>query len=110
MNGQRVHYIPGWDCHGLPIELKALNSKKLNTKTLKPTELREIARSFALETIKKQKSAFESWGVMADWDDQCYYTLDKKYVQHQMRRFYELYENKFVYKDVKPVYWSPSSG
>lgn len=112
VNGRRVHYIPGWDCHGLPIELKALSSKKTSLKgqSLKPTELRKIAKNFAFETIGKQKLAFKTWGVMADWEKQCYYTFNKKYVQKQIRHFYDLFEKGLVFRDMKPVYWSPSSG
>lgn len=112
LNGRRVHYVPGWDCHGLPIELKALSSKKhsVSAKSLKPAELRKIAKIFAYETIAKQRLAFKSWGVMADWEKQFYLTLDPKYVQKQIRLFFDLFEKGLVYRDMKPVYWSPSSG
>jgi isoleucyl-tRNA synthetase len=112
LQGNKVHYIPGWDCHGLPIELKALQkakkSKKTNTIT-DPVRVREIARDFALETVQKQKEAFKSWGVMADWENQCYLTLNKSYIQNQLQQFHKMYESGLIYRALKPVYWSPSS-
>uniref|UniRef100_A0A182XVI5 isoleucine--tRNA ligase n=1 Tax=Anopheles stephensi TaxID=30069 RepID=A0A182XVI5_ANOST len=118
ISGTRVHYVPGWDCHGLPIELKALeafNRRKHHApgKTLQTApEIRNTARRFALETIAKQKSGFEYWGVTGAWndDDQGYYrSLDPSYIGAQLRLFSELYERKLIYRDLKPVYWSPSS-
>ncbi|CAH2057017.1 unnamed protein product, partial [Iphiclides podalirius] len=112
LKGNRVHYIPGWDCHGLPIELKALQKaqKTATDKNLSdPVNIRQIARAFALETVLKQKKAFQSWGVMADWDKSCYLTLDKHYVQNQLRQFYKMYKSGLIFRALKPVYWSPSS-
>uniref|UniRef100_A0A182QG18 isoleucine--tRNA ligase n=1 Tax=Anopheles farauti TaxID=69004 RepID=A0A182QG18_9DIPT len=121
ISGTRVHYVPGWDCHGLPIELKALEAfhrRKNKGAGKDPTvrssahEIRTIARQFALETIAKQKDGFESWGVTGAWSDEAegyYRTLDPRYIRAQLRLFYELYERKLIYRDLKPVYWSPSS-
>lgn len=112
LQGNKVHYVPGWDCHGLPIELKALQKAKktLNkTQLQNPVVIRDIARKFALETVEKQKASFKSWGVMADWENECYLTLNKSYVQNQLRKFYELYKMGLIYRALKPVYWSPSS-
>ncbi len=69
------------------------------------------ARNFALQTLDKQKAEFASWGVTADWNDakSIYRTLDPSYIQNQMRIFCELYERNLVYRDLKPVHWSPSS-
>ncbi|XP_065080338.1 isoleucine--tRNA ligase, mitochondrial [Ochlerotatus camptorhynchus] len=113
--GTKVHYVPGWDCHGLPIELKALEAygRKKNGKgeRLDPLKVRELARKFALETIEKQKEEFEQWGVTADWSrrESWYRTLDVGYISAQLRLFRELFEKGLIYRDVKPVYWSPSS-
>ncbi|XP_013137867.1 PREDICTED: isoleucine--tRNA ligase, mitochondrial isoform X2 [Papilio polytes] len=109
LQGNKVHYVPGWDCHGLPIELKALQKAKNSSKNVSSQEnIRQIARDFALETVAKQKAAFQSWGIMADWDT-CYLTLDKKYVQNQLRQFYKMYKSGLIFRALKPVYWSPSS-
>ncbi|KAF5277479.1 hypothetical protein FQR65_LT03816 [Abscondita terminalis] len=105
MNGQKVDYIPGWDCHGLPIELKALSDKEIG---LTPVEVRNKARNFATNTVNLQKSAFQSWGVIGDWNSP-YLTYDNEYVKNQMENFMKLYEKGLVFRDVKPVYWSPSS-
>lgn len=121
--GHKVHYVPGWDCHGLPIELKALQQTKTTKKSApsnietqkqettpsSAVEIRQVARKFALETIERQKAQFESWGVMADWDKQCYRTLDNGYVKSQLELFYEMYEKGLIFRALKPVYWSPSS-
>lgn len=112
LQGNRVHYIPGWDCHGLPIELKALQKAKKTSKTSQisdPVHIRNIARTFALETVERQKEAFKRWGVMADWDKQCYLTLKKGYVQNQLKQFYKMYKSGLIFRALKPVYWSPSS-
>ncbi|KAJ2938979.1 hypothetical protein O0L34_g17794 [Tuta absoluta] len=111
LQGNRVHYVPGWDCHGLPIELKALQKakKSKNTNISSPVDIRNIAREFALETVAKQKEVFKSWGVMADWEKQCYLTLNKGYIQNQLRQFYKMYKSGYIYRALKPVYWSPSS-
>uniref|UniRef100_A0AAG5CSK1 isoleucine--tRNA ligase n=1 Tax=Anopheles atroparvus TaxID=41427 RepID=A0AAG5CSK1_ANOAO len=118
ISGTRVHYVPGWDCHGLPIELKALEAfhkkKKHGSTEGSQTALhiRNTARKFAVETITKQKNAFESWGVTGAWNDTTkgyYRTLDPTYIRAQLRLFHELYERNLIYRDLKPVYWSPSS-
>jgi isoleucyl-tRNA synthetase len=108
IKGTKVHYVPGWDCHGLPIELKALG----NSENLDPIKVREKARKFATEACKKQKSSFESWGVTGSWNDssKIYRTFDKNYVKNQIKLFYEMYEKDLIFRDLKPVYFSPSSG
>ncbi|RMC12372.1 hypothetical protein DUI87_09887 [Hirundo rustica rustica] len=107
MRGYKVHYVPGWDCHGLPIELKALSEVK-GAETLSPMEIRQRARAFAERAIEKQKSAFIRWGVMADWEN-CYLTFDPKYEANQLKVFYKMYDKGLIYRDYKPVYWSPST-
>uniref|UniRef100_A0A8C4V7M3 isoleucine--tRNA ligase n=1 Tax=Falco tinnunculus TaxID=100819 RepID=A0A8C4V7M3_FALTI len=107
MRGYKVHYMPGWDCHGLPIELKALSEVK-GAENLSPMEIRRKAREFAERAIEKQKSAFIRWGVMADWAN-CYRTFDPKYEANQLRVFYKMYDKGFIYQDYKPVFWSPSA-
>ncbi|XP_058813036.1 isoleucine--tRNA ligase, mitochondrial [Topomyia yanbarensis] len=114
-SGTKVHYVPGWDCHGLPIELKALDAyhKKCTDKVkqLDPLKIRSLARTFAQETIGKQRTEFEQWGVTADWTEKrsWYRTLDSSYITAQLKLFAELFEKGLIYRDLKPVYWSPSS-
>ncbi|NXC50689.1 SYIM protein, partial [Penelope pileata] len=107
MRGYKVHYVPGWDCHGLPIELKALSEVK-GAENLPPMEIRQKAREFAERAIEKQKSAFIRWGIMADWAN-CYRTFDPKYEANQLRVFHKMYDKGFIYQDYKPVFWSPSA-
>ncbi|KAM5238756.1 isoleucine--tRNA ligase, mitochondrial [Ctenodactylus gundi] len=108
MRGFKVHFVPGWDCHGLPIEIKVLSELGGKAQNLSAVEIREKARSFAKAAIETQKSAFMRWGVMADWNN-CYHTFDGKYEARQLRLFYQMYEKGLVYRSYKPVFWSPSS-
>ncbi|CAN7992695.1 unnamed protein product, partial [Ixodes hexagonus] len=105
LRGDRVHFVPGWDCHGLPIEVKALTSADVSAS---PTQIRSKARKFATATIEKQMQSFQHWGVMADWSKP-YRTYDAEYIAEQLRAFYDLYEKGCVFRDHKPVYWSPSN-
>ncbi|XP_013362486.1 PREDICTED: isoleucine--tRNA ligase, mitochondrial [Chinchilla lanigera] len=108
MRGSKIHFVPGWDCHGLPIEIKVLSELGEKAQDLSPMEIRQKARSFAKAAIEKQKSAFIRWGIMADWNN-CYYTFDGKYEAKQLRIFYQMYDKGLVYRSYKPVFWSPSS-
>ncbi|XP_053315629.1 isoleucine--tRNA ligase, mitochondrial [Spea bombifrons] len=108
MRGYRVSYVPGWDCHGLPIELKALADLGEEADSLSAIEIRRKARNFAEKAIEKQRDSFIRWGVMADWDN-CYYTFDPKYEAKQLDIFYKMYEKGHIYQDYKPVFWSPST-
>ncbi|XP_017043393.1 isoleucine--tRNA ligase, mitochondrial [Drosophila ficusphila] len=105
-HGQQVNYIPGWDCHGLPIELKATSTAPGQN----ALEIRKKSRSYALEAIKSQKEEFSSWGILADWKkDNIYMTFQPEFIVNQLQMFHNLYEKGLVYRDLKPVYWSPSS-
>lgn len=105
--GNRVHYVPGWDCHGLPIELKALTKNK--TQTLSDQHIRAMSKTFAEESMQVQREGFQEYGVMADWDGQCYRTMDPQYEARQLDVFYTMYEKELIYQGYMPVYWSPSS-
>ncbi|XP_076634653.1 isoleucyl-tRNA synthetase, mitochondrial isoform X1 [Colletes latitarsis] len=106
MLGNRVHYVPGWDCHGLPIELKAIHDIDIH----EPLTIRQKARKYAKEAITKQKQSFQSWGVMADWSESgCYLTNQTSYIKNQLQQFIKLYEKGIIFRDFMPVYWSPSS-
>uniref|UniRef100_A0A8C5FHT3 isoleucine--tRNA ligase n=1 Tax=Gadus morhua TaxID=8049 RepID=A0A8C5FHT3_GADMO len=106
LRGRQVHYVPGWDCHGMPIELKALG--ELGPSSLSALQIRQKARQFAERAIARQKAAFQRWGVMADWD-KCYYTFDGAYEAAQLKVFQEMHSKGLIYQDYKPVFWSPSS-
>ncbi|KAI1404910.1 isoleucyl-tRNA synthetase [Hypoxylon fuscum] len=104
--GKRVDYVPGWDCHGLPIELKALESSK--GEKLTPVEIRKSARNLASNTVLKQMKAFRSYGVMGDWDRR-WTTMDAAFEIRQLRLFQQMIKKGLIYRRFKPVYWSPSS-
>ncbi|CAG8470009.1 10667_t:CDS:10 [Diversispora eburnea] len=90
LQGYKVSFIPGWDCHGLPIELKALSElKNVDKSKLTPMQIRTTARKSALDTVEIQKSEFKSWGIMGDWKN-AYKTLDKEYEVRQLKIFYEM--------------------
>ncbi|KAH8682490.1 isoleucyl-tRNA synthetase [Xylariales sp. PMI_506] len=105
--GRRVDYIPGWDCHGLPIELKALGDS--GGKNLTPIQIRKTARNLASNTVLKQMKTFRSCGVMADWEHR-WTTMDAAYELRQLRLFEKMVKKGLIYRRYKPVYWSPSSG
>ncbi|XP_027420273.1 isoleucine--tRNA ligase, mitochondrial [Bos indicus x Bos taurus] len=108
MRGSKIHFVPGWDCHGLPIEIKVLSELGGKAQNLSAMEIREKARSFAKAAIEKQKLSFIRWGIMADWNN-CYYTFDGRYEAKQLRIFYQMYDKGLIYRSYKPVFWSPSS-
>ena len=69
LRGKKVRYVPGWDCHGLPIELKVLQSMKQKEREgLTPIMLRKKAAGFAVETMDKQRESFKRYGIWGDWD------------------------------------------
>ena len=105
MSGFEAPYVPGWDTHGLPIELKAM--KKLGVgKTLSPVELRRHCREFALEYMALQRDQFKRLGVQGDFDDP-YLTLRPEFEARQIEIFGEMAKKGFIYKGLKPVYWCP---
>ncbi|KAH7379903.1 tRNA synthetases class I-domain-containing protein [Cadophora sp. MPI-SDFR-AT-0126] len=114
--GRRVIYVPGWDCHGLPIEIKALEQQRSKNKdedgdtTLKldAVGIRRAARSLATKTVKEQMKGFREWGVMADWD-KAWKTMDKTFEIKQLGVFQEMVKKGLIFRRYKPVYWSPSS-
>jgi len=109
LKGKQVHYVPGWDCHGLPIELKVLQSmKKAERAALTPLTLREKAAEFAKETVTKQSVAFQRYGIFGDFENP-YLTLQPSYEAAQIGVFGEMFQKGFIFRGRKPVHWSPSS-
>ncbi|KAJ8107726.1 hypothetical protein OPT61_g8670 [Boeremia exigua] len=106
--GNKVSYIPGWDCHGLPIEIKALQAAKKSLGDTDAVSIRAAARDLATTTVEAQKRGFKEWGVMGDWDN-AYQTMEKGFELRQLDIFKEMWEKGLVYRQFKPVYWSPSS-
>ncbi|KAF2032227.1 isoleucyl-tRNA synthetase-like protein [Setomelanomma holmii] len=103
-----VSYIPGWDCHGLPIEIKALQAQKKDATQTSPVTVREAARELATKTIENQKRGFKEWAVMGDWDG-AYKTMERGFEIRQLEVFKTMFEKGLIYRQNKPVHWSPSS-
>uniref|UniRef100_U9TV65 isoleucine--tRNA ligase n=1 Tax=Rhizophagus irregularis (strain DAOM 181602 / DAOM 197198 / MUCL 43194) TaxID=747089 RepID=U9TV65_RHIID len=109
LHGYKVNYIPGWDCHGLPIELKALKELRgVDKSSLTPLQIRDVAKKSALEALEIQRKEFISWGIMGDWENP-YRTLDKEYEVRQLQVFHNMMKKGYIYRQNKPVHWSPSS-
>jgi isoleucyl-tRNA synthetase len=109
LKGRKVRYVPGWDCHGLPIELKVIQDMKpAERQNLTPLELRQKAAAFALKTVEEQKIGFKRLGVWGEWDKP-YLTLQPEYEAAQIGVFGQMVLKGYIYRGLKPVHWSPSS-
>ncbi len=109
LKGRKVRYVPGWDCHGLPIELKVIQDMKPEERqNLTPLELRKKAAEFALKTVEEQKLCFQRMGVWAEWNKP-YLTLQPEYEAAQIGVFGQMVLKGYIYRGLKPVHWSPSS-
>jgi isoleucyl-tRNA synthetase len=109
LKGRKVRYVPGWDCHGLPIELKVIQDMKPAERlSLTPLELRQKAAAFALKTVESQKIGFKRLGVWGEWDKP-YLTLQPEYEAAQIGVFGQMVLKGYIYRGLKPVHWSPSS-
>src|SRR5438105_3039455 len=101
MLGKRAPYVPGWDCHGLPIEYKVVKE----TRDLSPLEVRKRCDAFARKYVDLQREQFKRLGVLGDWEHP-YLTLDPKYEAEILRAFAVFVEKGLVYQSKKPVVWS----
>ncbi|MDD5681141.1 MAG: isoleucine--tRNA ligase [Candidatus Omnitrophica bacterium] len=104
MYGSRVPFVPGWDCHGLPVEHQLMKNLKIEKGDIPQVEFREKARDFALKYVDIQKEQFKRLGVFGDWDNP-YLTLNPQYEGAIVRSFATLVEKGYVYKALKPVNW-----
>jgi isoleucyl-tRNA synthetase len=101
MAGFRAPYVPGWDCHGLPIEYKVVKESR----GLSPLEVRQKSEAFARKFIGIQREQFKRLGVFGDWE-RPYLTLDPAYEAEIIRAFAIFVEKGLVYESMKPVFWS----
>jgi isoleucyl-tRNA synthetase len=104
MQGFDAPYVPGWDCHGLPIEIKvddALGRKKLE---MAPLEVRSECRKYADKFVDLQSKQFQRIGVFGRFEDP-YLTMTHQYEAIVLEQFYSFFEQEMVYKGLKPVYW-----
>ena len=106
MSGFDAPYVPGWDCHGLPIELVV---EKTHGKNIDPAKFRELCRAYAAEQVEKQKKDFIRLGVLGDWENP-YLTMDYKTEADIMRALGEIYTNGYLYQGSKPVHWCVDCG
>jgi isoleucyl-tRNA synthetase len=101
MLGKRAPYVPGWDCHGLPIEYKVVKESR----GLSPLEVRKRSEAFARKFVDIQREQFKRLGVFGDWEHP-YLTMDPKYEAEILRAFAVFVEKGLVYQSKKPVFWS----
>ena len=106
MEGYQAPYVPGFDTHGLPIELKALSSVGDKKKDISKLELRQICEKFATEHIDIMSDQFKRLGVIGDFEHP-YLTLKPEFEARQIEIFGEMAKKGYIYKGLKPVYWCP---
>ena len=107
MAGFKAPYVPGWDTHGLPTELKARAKAGItNSTSISDTELRKICRDFVDKYLNDQRSQFKRLGAIGDWDHP-YVTLQHEFEARQIEVFAEMACKGYIYKGLKPVYWCP---
>jgi isoleucyl-tRNA synthetase len=104
LDGYDAPYVPGWDCHGLPIEHQIEKTRGKEVKALDPRAFRQACREFAQSQIDGQRQDFKRLGVLGDWDNP-YITMAPKYEAEQLRAFAQILRNGHVYKGLKPVHW-----
>jgi len=107
MKGYYTPYIPGWDTHGLPTELKAIKEKGLNRHEVGPVVFREACEEIARKYLDEQRGSFKRLGVMADWDNP-YITLEPEFEAKQIEVFGQMAKLGCIYKGMRPVYWCAS--
>ncbi|AXH98638.1 isoleucine--tRNA ligase [Sporosarcina sp. PTS2304] len=107
MSGFHAPYVPGWDTHGLPIE-QAISNKGVDRKKMSVAEFRKMCEEYALQQIDNQRTQFKRLGVRGDWENP-YITLKPAFESRQIQVFGEMAKKGYIYKGLKPVYWSPSS-
>src|SRR6056297_2665200 len=109
LDGCDAPYIPGWDCHGLPIELVVEREHGPAGAKLDAREFREACRRFAREQVDGQRKDFQRLGILGDWDRPDL-TMDPAYEAEQLRAFAKILEQGHIYKGFKPVHWCLDCG
>src|ERR1041385_3314550 len=106
LRGKSAPYVPGWDCHGLPIEFKVSQEMRKHGDTnVDASTIRKACDAYARKYIDLQRAQFKRLGILGDWDNP-YLTLNKEYEADELRLFADIVEKGFVYRGKKPVYWS----
>ncbi len=105
MTGFKSPYVPGWDTHGLPTELKARKEAHISAESnISDLELRKICRETALGFVDIQRESFKRLGAIGEWDNP-YITLTKDFEEEQIKIFASMASKGYIYKGLKPVYW-----
>jgi len=104
MLGYDAPYVPGYDCHGLPIELHVERKLGEKKKSMPPLSIRRACREFAANALKRQTKDFQRLGILGEWEDP-YITMSDHYEAETARLFARFVERGFVYKGARPVYW-----
>ena len=105
LNGFDAPFVPGWDCHGLPIELNVEKKKGKVGQKINATDFRQACRDYAQKQVEGQMADFQRLGIMADWENP-YLTKDFKYEANEIRALSKIIQNGHLVKGTKPVYWS----
>ena len=109
LNGKRAPFVPGWDCHGLPIELMVEKKFGKVGEKLSAAEFRAKCREYAAEQVERQKADFKRLGILADWDKP-YLTMQPGYEAEQLRVLSRIVERGHVVRGFKPVHWCLDCG
>lgn len=104
MRGFDAPYVPGWDCHGLPVEHQLFKELKITKYDIDQVKFRKKAYDYAMKYVVIQRDEFKRLGIMGDWENP-YLTLAKDYEAQIVRSFGKLVEKGYIYKDRKPVNW-----
>lgn len=107
MAGFQAAFIPGWDCHGLPIELNVTKKLGKDKQETSPAQVRKLCRQEALSWVDKQREQFVRMGVLADWENP-YLTIQPEYEAEEIRVLAQVHDNGVLYRGEKPVYWCPA--
>ena len=104
LDGYDAPYVPGWDCHGLPIERQIEKTRGKDVKSLEPRAFRQACREYAQQQVNGQREDFKRLGVLGDWD-RAFMTMLPGYEAEQVRALAQIMRNGHVYKGLKPVHW-----
>jgi isoleucyl-tRNA synthetase len=104
LDGYDAPYVPGWDCHGLPIEMQVEKTHGRVGQKIQPKAFRAACREYALKQVDLQRKEFKRLGVLGDWDHP-YMTMTPRFEAEQLRAFSLIIKNGHLYKGFKPVHW-----
>jgi isoleucyl-tRNA synthetase len=109
LSGYDTPFTPGWDCHGLPIDLKVEKEVGKAGVKLSHEEFRRACRQYAEKQVNKQKASFKRLGILGDWEHP-YLTMDSSYEANILRSLAKIIENGYIYRGFKPVHWCVDCG